>query len=77
LVLSYRRKGEMVALEVETPTGLVQEFAISSEAHDAIAFVTREATFEVRALPGNLTEEEQIAIAEALEETGLFARVQS
>ena len=33
--------------------------------------------FEVRAIPGNLSDEERAAIAEALEDTGLFTRIRS
>ncbi len=76
LVLSHRQEGEMVALDVETWDGQVEEFLISNEARDAIAFIARETIFEVGALPGDLSEDEQTAIAEVLEETGLFTRVQ-
>jgi hypothetical protein len=75
LVLSYRRRGEMVALDVETANGRVEELIISDVARDAIAFVTKEPLFQVRALPGDLSEEERAEIAETLEETGLFTRV--
>jgi hypothetical protein len=40
-----------------------------------MAFIAREHSFEASAIPGNLTDEERAAIAEALEETGLFTRV--
>jgi hypothetical protein len=75
LVLRPRRQGDMWALEVETPGGPIDEMIISDEAHDAIDFVSREPVFDVRALPGHLSEEEQSAIAQALEESGLFMRV--
>lgn len=77
LVLRPRPHGDMWALEVETPGGVIDEMIISDEAHAAIAFVSREAIFDVRALPGHLSDEEQSAIAQALEESGLFARVLS
>lgn len=76
LVLSDRYVDDMVALDVETANGPVEELVISSEARDAIAFVAREPIFEVSALPGSLSEDEQTAIGEVLEETGLFTRVQ-
>jgi hypothetical protein len=76
LVLSHRDADDMVALDVETPNGTVEEFVISDEASDAIAFIAKEQVFDVRALPGNLSREEQTAIADLLEETGLFTRVQ-
>jgi hypothetical protein len=75
LTLTYRCRGDMVALDVETSNGPLEELVINDVAREAIAFVTRESVFDVRSLPGNLTEEERTAIAEALEETGLFTRV--
>ena len=62
----------MVALDVETERGSVEELVVSSLARDAIRFVTDKSLFEVGALPGSLSEEERSAIGEALEETGLF-----
>ena len=67
----------MVALDVETADGRVEEFVISDEALEAIAFVAKEQAFEVNALPGSLSKEEKAAIADVLEETGLFKRVHS
>jgi hypothetical protein len=75
LIISHRRDGDMVALDVETPSGRVEEFAIDEVAREAMAFVARESMFEVRAIPGNLSDDERAAIAEALEETGLFTSV--
>jgi hypothetical protein len=63
---------------VETLDGPVDEIVISDESHAvhaAIDFVAREPIFDVRDLPGNLTWEEQSALGEELEETGLFTRV--
>jgi hypothetical protein len=77
LIMSHRSDGDMVALQVETPQGPVEEFAIDDVAREAVAFVARESMFEVRAIPGNLSDEERIAIAETLEETGLFSRIRS
>jgi hypothetical protein len=77
LIMSHRHDGEMVALDVETPRGPVEEFAIDEVAREAMAFVARERMFEVRAIPGNLSDDERAAIAEALEETGLFTRISS
>ncbi|MBW4661954.1 MAG: hypothetical protein KME15_25090 [Drouetiella hepatica Uher 2000/2452] len=65
----------MVALEVETPNGPLDEIIISNEACAAIALIARESIFDVCALPGHLSKEEQSAIAQVLEETGLFMRV--
>jgi hypothetical protein len=75
LVLHPHLDGNMVALEVETSYGLIDEIFISDEAHAAITFVARESIFDVRTLPGHLSEEEQSLIAEVLEETRLFTRV--
>jgi hypothetical protein len=50
---------------------------VSSVARDAIAFCVGAPQFDVHELPGNLTDEERWAIAEALEETGLFTLVAS
>jgi hypothetical protein len=75
LALRPRVRGDMWALEVETPGGPIDEMIISDEARAAIDFVSREPVFDVRALPGHLSAEEQSAIAQALEESGLFVRV--
>jgi hypothetical protein len=75
LALSYRDTGEGVALGVETSRGWVREIAVSNDAGEAIAFCTRVPTFNVRELPGNLSTEEQLGIAVALEDSGLFRNV--
>ena len=75
LVLSHRDEDSMVALYAESPAGPREEFAIDGIAREAIVFAAKEERFEVRELPGNLSDEERVAIGEALEDTGLFARV--
>jgi len=78
LALRPRPEGDTVALEVETPEGPVDEIVLGDEGHAAraaIDFIAREPVFELRALPGDLTREEQLLLGEALEETGLFTRV--
>jgi hypothetical protein len=75
LDLRCRQDGDMVALDAETPNGPVEQFAVDEGARAAMAFIAREHSFEASAIPGNLTDEERAAIAEALEETGLFTRV--
>ncbi|HEY6803831.1 MAG TPA: hypothetical protein VI306_09655 [Pyrinomonadaceae bacterium] len=72
LPLSHRDKGDEVALVVETARGRIEELLFSKETRDAIAFVSREQTFDVRTLPGNLSIENKTRIADVLEETGLF-----
>jgi hypothetical protein len=64
----------MVALVVETPRGLVDDFFVDELAAAATAFVSRETMFRVAELPGNLSDEERIAFADALVESGLFTR---
>ena len=65
----------MVALDVETSSGWLEEFVINDLACEAMAFAAKEPMFEVRAMPGNLSDEERETIAQALEDTGLFVRV--
>src|SRR5262245_64530044 len=78
LVFRPRADGETIALEVETMDGPIDDIVISDEAHAvhaAIDFVAREPIFDVRELPGNLSWEEQSALGDELEATGLFTRV--
>jgi hypothetical protein len=70
-------RGEMWALQAETPAGPIDEIVISSEARAALDFVARETVFDVRDLPGHLSLEEQVEIGHALEESGLFVRTHS
>ena len=72
LILSCREAGDMVSLDVETQRGPVEELCVSRWARDTIEFLTREPSFDVRALPGGLTDEELLAIGDMLEESGIF-----
>jgi hypothetical protein len=74
LALSHLGTDDTVGLYAETVKGPVQELVVDRVAREAIAFAAREPTFDVHALPGNLSPEERTALAEALEETGLFTR---
>ena len=74
LILIERCQHGFVSLNVETPNGCREELVMSDIAREAIAFVSREQVFEVHQLPGSLSQDERIAIGEALEETGLFRR---
>ena len=65
----------MIALHVETGRGLVEELAVGIKARAALEFILRENRFAVGTLPGNLTVDEQNVLAEALEEAGLFVRL--
>jgi hypothetical protein len=72
LALDYRQTDDFVALGVQTPRGWVEELAVSNVAREAIAFCVRTPRFDVLQLPGCLTDEDRWALAEALEDTGLF-----
>lgn len=75
MVLQDRLTRDHVVLSVQTPQGWVDEFMINPVARDAMRFVAKEPTFEVQSIPGPLTQTEKIALAEALEESGLFERL--
>jgi hypothetical protein len=74
LALSYRCADGMVGLHAETPNGDVEEITVDAIARESIAFVTRERVFRVADLPGKLSHEERVMIADALVETGLYER---
>lgn len=74
LALELRREGDRCAMVVQTPVGERTEFVVNGVAHDALAFAATQASFAVSALPGGLSEDECVAVAEMLEDTGLFAR---
>lgn len=74
LMLSRRIVGDMVALMAETSAEPVEELAMDVVAADAIAYAAEQAVFDARELPGRITDEERILIAEALEDSGLFTR---
>jgi hypothetical protein len=74
LVLTSQRIGDQIALVAETPNGPVEDFFVNGVAGDAIAFAARETTFNVAELPGDLSDEERTAIADALVDAGLFTR---
>ncbi len=73
LCIDYRETGDRIALGTETPRGWVEELSISRAALEAVAFCVRTSRFDVLELPGRLTDDERWGIAEALEQTGLFA----
>jgi hypothetical protein len=72
LALEYRETDDFVSLGVETQRGWVEELAVSRVASEAIAFCVNTPRFDVLELPGSLTDDERWAIADALEESGLF-----
>ena len=75
LAFIVRNEGGTVALDVETPMGVEEQFVADEVAREAIAFAATQTTFDVRDLPGDLSSEERVTIGEALEESGLFTRV--
>jgi hypothetical protein len=74
LMLSHRLVGDMVSLMAETAEEPVEELAMDVVAADAIAHVAKEPVFDVRDLPGRITDEERILIGQALEDSGLFTK---
>jgi len=76
LLLSCRQRDEWVVLSVDTPRGPIEMFSMNDVAYQAIAFAARESMFEIQALPGDLSDGERVYIAEALEQSGLFKRMQ-
>ncbi|MGE0006312.1 MAG: hypothetical protein AB7S92_12040 [Parvibaculaceae bacterium] len=77
LDLSLRRDGAMIALDAGTPRGPVEEFAVADGAAAAMAFILREPVFDAAAIPGAFSAEERLGFVEALEETGLFRRIET
>jgi hypothetical protein len=56
------------------PHGPIDDFLVNELARDAVAFASREIMFAVAELPGDISDEERIAVADALLESGLFTR---
>jgi hypothetical protein len=75
LTLLAHDDGDMIALHVDTGHGIVEQLAVGIKAREALEFILRENQFVVGALPGGLTEDEQNTFAEALEDAGLFVRL--
>jgi hypothetical protein len=75
LTLLAHDDGDMIALHVDTGRGIVEQLAVGVKAREAVEFILRENRFVVGALPGGLTEDEQNALADALEDGGLFVRL--
>lgn len=72
LILDCIATDRKIALYAETPDGMVEQLAFTPYARETVQFIAKHSVFEVRDLPGNLTEAEKIALADLLEETGLF-----
>lgn len=74
LMLSHRIVGDNVSLLAEAPQQTVEELAMDVVAAEAVAFAAKETVFDVRDLPGAITDDERTLIGEALEDSGLFTR---
>ncbi|WP_413167950.1 hypothetical protein ACL6C3_14690 [Capilliphycus salinus ALCB114379] len=74
MILNSYCEKDMVLLCLETPRGLQEMFRISNIAREAIELVAKEPIFNVKKIPGNLSDDEIIFLGEALENTGLFRR---
>jgi hypothetical protein len=75
LVLARSCEESTVSLAVETPNGYREELAMSDVASQAVAFLEKRHVFDLRELPGHLSQNERIEIGLAVEEAGLFRRV--
>jgi hypothetical protein len=75
LQLQLRPAGRGWGLFVDTPRGAARVLVVNDLAREAIAFAAMRPSFDVRELPGQLSEEERTVIADMLEETGTFHRV--
>lgn len=74
VVLGCRTEHDMVILEAGSPMGMIEELRMSELARPALERAIAGHDFDVRALPGALTDHERFEIAGALETTGLFTR---
>jgi hypothetical protein len=77
LVLTTECHDGRVALCVQTPAGPAPQLSLSDVAREAVGYAADRQAFDVHSLPGPLADDERVAIAEALEETGLFRRVEA
>ena len=74
LALVHRVRDGVSSLMVETSSGPRAELVVTG-VREAIELAAQERAFDVRALPGNLDDDTQHALGDALEATGLFRRV--
>lgn len=72
LQLEDRVVGSTAALGVVTSAGWSEQLRMSRIAREALAFCAGRPRFAVGDIPGRLADDERIAIADALEESGLF-----
>jgi hypothetical protein len=67
-----RQDDDEWSLDVETPRGFGELVRVNDAAHDALAFAATRLTFDTQELPGHLSDIEREAIADLLEDVGLF-----
>ncbi len=75
LTLSCGATDDGVVLQAETDNGVCEELSIADVAQPAISFAASNQQFDVQDLPGGLSLGERCELGEALEQTGLFRRV--
>lgn len=73
LTLQHGEHGCVLAME--TPNGWTKMLGANVLAREALAFAAARSSFEVSALPGDLDQDERIALADLLEDVGLFKRI--
>lgn len=72
LQIGFRENGPVITIISQTENREQDELSISRIAREAIAFVINQQWFDARLLPGALSLDERLFIAEALENAGLF-----
>jgi hypothetical protein len=72
LSLSCRESDDFVALGIATDAGWIEQLRMARFAREAIAFCASTPVFDVEDIPGRLTLQDRWAIAEALEDSGMF-----
>lgn len=75
LELQCNSEKDTIVLSVKTPLALLRVLTVSLIAKEAITHIVQEKAFDADSLPGDLTKQERYALAEILEETGLFKRI--
>ncbi len=75
LELHCHQTEDSVSLMVDTPEGSVAAVQMDSIAEPALQYVAKQGEFDVRSLPGIISNEEQHQIGDMLENLGLFRSV--
>jgi hypothetical protein len=74
---TVEHEGSQCRVVVAAPAGPTEVFRINDLAHAALLFASSNPVFDVGAMPGDLTREEQVAIADMLGDIGLFRRIEA